>query len=151
MNTDERTDTATTGLNFVTSRPRAEVLRDLAAVLEQLYRADKHYARVDTVTRQLTASRKFRPPARKLLQLATAFVGIARRMTADRETAGYFWRALAHAALTNPAALEVVVGQAVMNENYALQSRSYVAALREQIADVEAMGEAAYNRAMTAP
>lgn len=151
MNTDERTDTATTGLNFVTSRPRAEVLRDLAAVLEQLYRADNHYARVDTVTRQLTAARKFRPPAKKLLQLAGAFVGIARRMTADREAAGYFWRALAQAALTNPAALEVVVGQAVMNENYARQSRSYVAALREQIADVEAMGEAAYNRAMTAP
>lgn len=150
MNTDERTDTATTGLNFVTSRPRAEVLRDLAGVLEQLYQAENHYARVETITRQLSAKRKFRPPPKKLLQLAGAFVNIARKMTADRETARYFWGALARAAVTNPAALEIVVGQAVMNQNYARQSRSYVAALREQIAEVEAMGEEAYNRAMIA-
>lgn len=150
MNTDERTDTATTGLNFVTSRPRAKVLHDLAHVLEELYRPENHYARVEKVTRQIEARRKFRPSPKKLLQLAGAFVAIARKMTADRETAPHFWRAFARAALSNPAALEVVIGQAVMNENYARQSRSYVAALREQITEVERMGEDAYNRAMTA-
>lgn len=148
MNTDERTDTATTGLNFVTTRPRAEVLRDLAHVLEELYRPENHYARVEKLTEQLSARRRFRPSAKKTLSLARAFVSIARTMTTDRATAPHFWKALARAALKNPAAIEVVVGQAVMNDNYARQSRSYVSALREQIADVERLGEDTFNRAM---
>ena len=59
-----------------------------------------------------------------------------------------FWRALGKALATNPGALEAVIGQAVMNENYGRQARSYVAALREQIAEVEAVGESVYNRRM---
>ncbi|MCZ7687656.1 MAG: radical SAM protein [Sandaracinaceae bacterium] len=65
MNTDERTDTATTGLNFVTSRPRAEVLRDLAGVLEQLYQAENHYARVETITQQALGQAQVPPAAQE--------------------------------------------------------------------------------------
>lgn len=147
----ERTDTATTGLNFVTSRPRAEVLRDLARVLEELYRPENHYARIALITEQLRAKRKWAPAPRKALQLARSFVGIARTMSREPATARLFWKALARAIATNPAAVEVVIGQAVMNANYAQASRSYVAALREQIAEVEAMGEDAFYRTMMAP
>ena len=145
LETDERTDTATTGLNFVTRRPRAAILRDLAHVLEELYRPENHYARVKLVTQQLSTQRRFRPPLRKVPGLVRAFLGIARDMTRDRETAPLFWRALARAAVKNPGALELVIGQAVMNANYARQSRSYVEALREQIVEVERVGEAAFN------
>lgn len=148
MNTDERTDTATTGLNFVTARPRVEVLRDLAHVLEELYRPARHYERVALITRQLEAQRKFRPSAKKTLQLAGSFVRIVQTIAADRESAPLFFRALLEAAVTNPAALEVVIGQAVMNDNYAKQSRSYVGALRAQIAEVETVGEDTFNRVM---
>ncbi|MBZ0119535.1 MAG: B12-binding domain-containing radical SAM protein [Sandaracinaceae bacterium] len=143
MNTEERTDTATTGLNFVTDRPRARVLGDLARVLEELYRPENHYERVALITDQLRAQRKFMPPPKKLLQLSRAFVKIARNLSKDPETARRFWPALARAAVKNPAAIEIVVGQAVMNDNYARSARSYVAALREQIAGLERSGDAA--------
>lgn len=148
MEDEHRTDTATTGLNFVTARPRADVMRDLAGVLGALYEPGRHYARVARITRQLHTDYKFVPPPRKLLQLAGTFARIARRMTADRETAPHFWRAFATALVENPGALQAVIGQAVMNANYAAQSRSYVAALEAQIAEVEAMGEARYNEHM---
>ncbi len=145
-----RTDTATTGLNFVTARPRAEILRDLADVLEKLYRPENHYARVARTTAQLGTARKFRPPWRKLVQLAGKFTEIVRLVGMDPEAGPHFWRALARAAVKNPGALEMVIGLSVMNANYAQQSRSYVKALREQIARVEEVGEAAYNRSMGA-
>jgi len=148
--TEQRTDTATSGLNFVTKRPRADILRDLARVLDELYRPENHYARVALTTRQLETRHRFRPSPRKSLHIARAFIGIARAMSANRETGRRFWRALARAAWRNPGAIELVVGQAVMNANYAEASRSYVAALREQIAEIESTGEAAYNRAMGA-
>jgi radical SAM superfamily enzyme YgiQ (UPF0313 family) len=151
LETDERTDTATTGLNFVTARPRAEVMGDLAHVLESLYGPRAHYERVALITRQLRARRRFVPSARKSAQLARSFLRIVRSLHADPETERLFWRALARALVRNPAAVEIVVGQAVLNLNYAKQSRSYVSALRQQIAEVERVGEAELNRRMLAP
>lgn len=147
---DDRTDTATTGLNFITDRPRAEILGDLATVLEELYRPENHYARVARTTAQLKTARKFRPPWRKLVQLAGKFTEIVRLVGMDPEVGRYFWGSLGRALVTNPGALEMIIGQAVMNANYARQSRSYVRALRQQIAHVDAVGEPAFNRSMGA-
>ncbi len=148
INDETRTDTATTGLNFVTQRPRAEVLADLANVLDELYTPENHYERMHRVVRQLRTARKFRPPLRKLLRMAGGLGTIVRTIGADRRTAPWFWTAVARAALTNPGALEVVLGQAVMNENYARQSRSYATALRAQAREVAQIGEAEFNRRM---
>ncbi|MBX3273091.1 MAG: B12-binding domain-containing radical SAM protein [Sandaracinaceae bacterium] len=150
MTEEERTDTATTGLNFVTARPRVEVLRDLARVLDTLYRPETHYARVARITERLETRYAFVPPPKKLAQLSLAFARIATQMTRDRETAPYFWRALGRALVTNPGALTAVIGQAVMNANYREQARSYVAALERQIAEIEAVGEDRFNREMLA-
>lgn len=150
QNEDSRTDTATTGLNFATQRPRTEVLRDLAQVLERLYEPANHYARVARTTRQLRTARKFKPPPRKLWRMARSVPEIIRLVGLDPKAARHFWASLARALVTNPGALEMVLGQAVMNANYARQSRSYVGALRKQIAHVERMGEAEFNRSMGA-
>jgi len=147
---DDRTDTATSGLNFATQRPRAEILRDLANVLERLYEPSAHYARVARTTAQLATARKFRPPLRKMLRMARGLPEIVRLVGLDRETAPYFWKSIAQALRTNPGAVEMIIGQAVMNANYARQARSYVAALREHIAHVEKVGEQAFNRSMGA-
>jgi len=145
-----RTDTATTGLNFITSRPRAQVLRSLVDVLERLYAPEAHYARVALITRQLKTARKFTPSLGKLLGLGVALVKILWLVGLDPKTAGHFWKSLLRAALTNPGALEMVLSQAVLNANYQRQARSYVAALREQIAQVEQVGEPEFNRSMGA-
>lgn len=147
---DDRTDTATSGLNFVTARPRAEVLRDLAGVLEELYRPENHYARVDRTMAQLQTARKFTPPLRRLLRMARGVPEIMRLVGLDRRAGPHFWRSLGRAVVKNPGAVEMIVGQAVMNANYARQARSYVEALREQVAEVERMGEGEYNRVMGA-
>jgi radical SAM superfamily enzyme YgiQ (UPF0313 family) len=141
----DRTDTATTGLNFVTDRPRTEILEDLASVLEQLYEPRNHYARAALVARQLKPNHKYRPSPAKTLQLARTFVRIARTIGLDPATRRYFWTALVRTLITNPQALEMVVGQAVFQVNYAVQAKSYVRALREQVADVRRVGEKAFN------
>lgn len=144
----DRTDTATSGLNFVTERPRTEVLADLADVLEQLYEPELHYQRVGLTMSQLRPSRKFMPPPRKLWQMARGLPEIVRLVGMDRRSAPHFWKTIVKAILKNPGALEMILGQAVMNDNYARQAKPYVKALREQIAEVNRIGEAEYNRIM---
>jgi radical SAM superfamily enzyme YgiQ (UPF0313 family) len=146
----DRTDTATTGLNFVTDRPRTEILEDLASVLDQLYEPKNHYARAALVARQLRPSHKYKPSLAKTLQLARTFVRIAGSIGLDPGTRRYFWTAIARTLMTNPQAVEMVVGQAVFQANYAIQARSYVRALREQVADVKKVGEKAFNAARVA-
>lgn len=146
-----RTDTATTGLNFATGRPRVEILGDLADTLDQLYTPANHYRRSRLLIRQLgTSGRRFRPPLKKLLALAVSFARIVARIGLDLRLGLQFWKSLAAAALENPRALEAVIGLQVMNANYARQSRSYVQAIREQIRHVETIGEAEFNRRMGA-
>ena len=147
---DDRTDTATTGLNFVTQRPRTEILRDLAHVLEQLYLPANHFARTKLATKQLKTARKFFPPPMKALRLLRAVVRIVGMLGFDRKTAPHFWPSFFRALVTNPGSLEMVVGLGAMNANYAKQSKSYVKALREQIAEVERVGEHAFNVSMGA-
>ncbi len=145
MNTDDRTDTATTGLNFVTTRPRTEILADLAHVLEELYDPTRHYARTKLTARQLKPSQKHKPSAREFGKMVGTFARIVRSIGIDPETRGHFWPALIRTLLTNPAAIEMVVGQSVFHANYAGQARTYVQALREEIALVQSVGEVAFN------
>jgi radical SAM superfamily enzyme YgiQ (UPF0313 family) len=151
MNTERRTDTATTGLNFVTTRPRGKVLGDLANVLEQLYQPSMHYQRTMFTATQLEANHKYRPDARELLKLARAFVRIATTLGIDRDIGPLFWRTLLKVTLTNPGALEMTVALAVMHANYAAQSVSYVEALRRQIRHVDEIGEEEFNARHLAP
>lgn len=144
----DRTDTATSGLNFVTKRPRVEILKDLASVLDQLYLPHNHYARVDLTTKQLKPARKFRPSLSRLVRYTGSFAQIAWRLGLSGESGPYFWKSLARTLLTNPSSIDVMLGSAVMNANYAEQSRSYARALREHIAQVEKMGEAEFNASM---
>lgn len=147
---DDRTDTAASGLNFVTARPRAEILRDLADVLDHLYEPDRHYERLALTLKQLKPAHKFVPPVRKMVRMAKSFKEIVKLIGVDRETAPYFWKTLLKTAVTKPGAVEMVIGSAVMNANYRDQSRSYVKALREQIVEVRKIGETEYNRSMGA-
>lgn len=148
MESDVRTDTATTGLNFRTSRPRVEVMKDLIRVLDELYQPANHWERTQLIIKQLKTDYKFRPSLPKLAKLAGSFLKIIKMFNADPEAMPYFWRSLAMTVIKNPGALQAVIGQAVMNVNYAQQSRSYIEALREEIAEVEKVGEEAFNQHM---
>jgi radical SAM superfamily enzyme YgiQ (UPF0313 family) len=144
MNTDERTDTATTGLNFVTRRPRVAILRDLARLLEALYDPRSHHARVELVTRQLRPGRKYRAALTEILSLPIIFARAAWFVLRAGEGL-FFLASVFRTLLRNPEAIDVAVGTSVFNANYRLQARSYVAALRKQIAHVESVGEDSYN------
>lgn len=149
LRNEQRTDTATTGLNFVTKRPRVEIIEDLVRVLTELYEPSNHYDRIELLLQQLRIERKFTPPARQLVPLAKSFLRIALMMSRDEQTRRRFWPGFLKCLVQNPGILEVFLGQAVMNDNYARQSRLYVEALRQEIRQVEEVGEAQFNALMT--
>lgn len=151
MNTTQRTDTATTGLNYVTERPRAQILRDLITVLEQAYEPKKSYQRIDKTLKQLRPKPRYKPDLAELMSYVRAFVrdilpGLAWR----EETRRYFWAQAIKTVATRPHKLPQLVMMAVMHDNYARQTVSYIEALRAQVRYVEEIGEEAFNERMLA-
>jgi hypothetical protein len=107
----EKGDQCTAGLNFITLRPRQDILRDYKRVIETVYEPGAYFERVRRVGRML-----------KRPQLAGAFdaseaqadlrflVRLIWRMTAMRpDLRPHFWRTFTDVVRHNPRALEFIV------------------------------------------
>jgi len=85
-------DQCTTGLNFVTARPRGEILADYKAILTSIYRPAAYFARVLTMMRMLD---------RPVLDRSRA-VATGHRSQSDRTL---LWRLVSRIAWKEPRAL----------------------------------------------
>jgi radical SAM superfamily enzyme YgiQ (UPF0313 family) len=142
-----RTDTATTGLNFVTDRPRTEILRDLIHVLEELFDSRNHYKRIKFTATHLKPNYKHKDDLAKTIKIAIGFFQVV-RSTFDLRTGPLFWRAMLRGLTSDWQTFALVVGLAAMNTSYAYQAKSYIRALKQQLAYVEQIGEEAFNKQM---
>jgi len=150
MNTTERTDTATTGLNFVTERPRAQIQRDLITVLTDAYDAKNSYERCKLTLSQINPKPQYKPDFAEVMTYVSSFLfkiipGVGLR----KDTRWHFWKAFLGTLFT-PSKIPHMVQLAVMHDNYARQSVSYIEALKQQVEYVEKVGEEAFNKEMLA-
>jgi radical SAM superfamily enzyme YgiQ (UPF0313 family) len=104
-------DQCTAGLNFITLRPRRDILQDYKTVLEAVYEPAAYFERVRLVGRAL--NRPNHPETfnlRVALQDLGFLMRLIWRMTVTRpELRRPFWRTVADVARHNPAALKYVI------------------------------------------
>ena len=132
-------DQCTTGLNFVTARPRGEILADYKAILTSIYRPAAYFARILTMMRMLD-----RPALDRSRAVATGdrsrsdFVLLWRLVwrIARKEPRALvpFARTLRWIARNNPRALHSFGLLAALYLHLGPFSRFVIAALDEQIA-----------------
>ncbi len=134
---DDDADQCTSGLNFVTRRPRAEVLRDYQEVIERLYSPAAYFGRVRRVGRELDRSaHALRAPLRNVLRDLRGFSRMAWRMgIRDPEVRLEWWHSLLDCLLHNPAALKIVMSFAALYVHLGPYSRDLVQRLDRQIAE----------------
>jgi radical SAM superfamily enzyme YgiQ (UPF0313 family) len=128
-------DQCTAGLNFVTLRPRQQVLSDYRAVLAAVYRPADYFARVRRVGRLLR-----RPRLQVKLETASLYhrVKALRRLFGQcgrPEMRWQFWRTVADVLLHNPAAIEFVLILCAFYLHLGPFSRYVIDELDRQIAD----------------
>ena len=107
----EQGDHCTEGLNFVTARPRRDILADYRDVLAAVYSPEAFFGRLRTVCRALKPPRhpvKLEP--RVLAHNLKFFGRVMWRMTfVEREYARHFWHALVSTAWHNPYTLKYMI------------------------------------------
>ena len=109
-------DQCTSGLNFDTLRPRADILRDYRAVLGPLYHPASFFGRVSRMARVLDpVPDRFANVLPRLWRDIRAFLRISWRLgVRDREVRGPYRRALVDCLRHNPGALRTVVSFAAL-------------------------------------
>jgi radical SAM superfamily enzyme YgiQ (UPF0313 family) len=99
-------DQATSGLNFIPTRPRAEILDDYAWILRRLYSAEGYFRRVLDLGRRLRLRPKQAGPPRGRRTALRALARVAWRLGCRRGTAWYFWRNALTLLATRPGNLD---------------------------------------------
>ena len=143
-------DQTTSGLNFATERPRADVLGDQADVLRHIYDPAQFYQTLIKVATRLRPEYKHRAGLREALKLALGFVRLSAKAGFSRQTGLLYWRALLRVLAKNPAAIDVVANMAAIYLHFAKQSRYVVRALDAAARDVRPVSDERSYELMTA-
>jgi len=129
-------DQCTSGLNYATLRPRADVLRDYRDVLSRIYAPAAYFGRARRTGRELDRSaHRLRQPLRHVLRELRAFGRMAWRLgVRDPEVRVEWWKSIGDALLHNPSALKIVVSFAALYVHLGPYSAELVKRLDRQIA-----------------
>lgn len=99
-------DQCTGGLNFVTSRPRADVLRDYRDIIAQAYAPAAYFSRVLRVGTLLDCrAKRLRVPLRRMLLDLRTLLRLSWRMGVRGGHRRLYWSTLAKLAWRNPRGL----------------------------------------------
>ena len=145
-------DQCTSGLNFETTRPRAEVLADYHKVLASVYAPAAYFERVRRVGRQLDCSRRRLklPLMRRLLDLRTFSRLVLRMGIKDASVRRHWWRTLFDVLLHNPFAIKDTVSMMALYLHLGPFAASLAERLEEQMAAL-ADGTAVLAKPIPAP
>ncbi len=121
-------DQTTTGLNFITRRPRAVILGDLRHVLEAAYSTRNYFDRCLSLSRVLRIRPRFKPSWRRNVRYGAAFLKTVVKLGLRPSTSYYYWRNLLAILFTRASALETVVNLMAMYLHFGRQAR-FVSAL----------------------
>lgn len=85
-------DNTTGGLNFVTTRDRADVYDDYRRVVGTVYEPARFMARVMRTTRMIVPERRQKPSLSEFITMGIALTRIAWWMTRNSEVRWHYWR-----------------------------------------------------------
>jgi radical SAM superfamily enzyme YgiQ (UPF0313 family) len=136
-------DQVTSGINFVTKRPRAAVIKDFIAIIQDVYSARSYFDRCLRLSKALTCRAKFKPSWRTLLKYARGFLTTVLKLGLRPSTAYYYWRNLGLILATRPTSAETLVNLMAMYVHFRKQSAFIVEVMQARLRELEAAGEPA--------
>jgi len=138
---DSELDQLSSGLNFITTRPRLDVLKDYLHVIKYIYNPERYYERVMTTSLNLKPEYKYKPDFVKLLKNLKVFSKVCIKVGFNRITGWLYWKTLITVIFKNPGAVEATVNLAAMYIHFYKQSKFIVELTDNEIRSIESRGE----------
>ena len=146
--TDNKTqiDQASSGLNFITLRPRKDILTDFIDVISYIYHPKHYYERVISTCLNLKVTNKHKYNFRKTMKNLRSFSRILRNVGFNKTTGMQFWKMFFTVLLKNPKAIEWGVSLSAMFIHFYKHSNFVIDLTNKQIDCIEEHGEDIYNQ-----
>lgn len=126
-------DQTTTGLNFITARPRNEIINDFIYVLKKVYRRKSYFDRCLKVGRVLRTQRKHKTSFGKKIMVTRSLLRLIYRLGLRPATFYYFWRNLVAIVFTHPSSTEEVANLMAMYIHFRKQTKYIVKTMSRDV------------------
>jgi Domain of unknown function (DUF4070)/Radical SAM superfamily/B12 binding domain len=134
-------DQCTAGLNFLSRRPRLDILRDYRTIIDESYAPAAYFGRVLLVGSRLDCRKKrLRLPLRSVLRDLLGFTRLTWRMGVRAEYRWTFWKTLAKLVWRNPRGLRYSVALMALYLHFGDFRKFLVAHLTRSIEATENLG-----------
>ncbi|MBN2541254.1 B12-binding domain-containing radical SAM protein [bacterium] len=143
--TNTEIDQMTSGLNFATTRPRIDVLKDYIRVIKYIYDPKHYYQRATYTGIQLKPDYKYKPTARKMLKLTKAFLKLCAKAGFSKTTGWLYWKTLLTVIVKNLKAIEPTVNLAAMFIHFHKMSKFIIELTTKEMKSIEMTGEEKYD------
>jgi len=141
-------DQTTSGLNFITSRPRLDVLKDYIQVIKYIYNPERYYERVRYTSLILKPVNKYNPDIVRVLKNVKVFLKVCIKVGFNKTTGWLYWKTLLTVISKNPRAIEATVNLSAMFIHFYKQSKFIIDLSNDEIRSIESCGEEKYNQLM---
>jgi radical SAM superfamily enzyme YgiQ (UPF0313 family) len=138
-------DQMSSGLNFLTIRPRSDILKDYVSILNNIYDPENYYKRLTYMGLNLKPCYRYKSRLTKKIRLFRSFLMVCGKVGFNNRTGKLFWKLLYKVLIKNPKALEPVVGFAAMYIHLAKHARFIIELTSAKIKEIEQYGENNYN------
>ena len=141
-------DQTSSGLNFITKRPRVHILKDFLHVESVIYDPENYFRRVTNTALLLKSIKKHRPGVIKSLKTGLAFFKLSRQLAKNKSIAWPYYKMALIVLLKNPRAIEPAVNLSAMFIHFHKQSQFIVRNIKKEIEILERAGENKSERAL---
>ncbi len=146
---DADIDQMTSGLNFATLIPRAEVFKNYISVIDAAYDPHNYYSRVIYTGLHVRPRYRHKPSFSTWLIYMRSFLRVCRAAGFSAETGFHYWKMFFTVIIRNPKGIEAAVNLAAMFIHFQKQKAYIVSATNRSIKALENISEKAYNERMT--
>ena len=141
-------DQMTSGLNFLTLRSRVDMLRGYIEVIEAIFKPSNYYQRVVYTGLKVKPDYKHKPDFKTWLVYMRSFLKVCKSAGFSKETGWLYWKMFFTVIFRNPKGIEPAVNLAAMFIHFNKQKAYIVSVTQRLVAEIEKMGEAAFNERM---
>lgn len=142
-------DQMTSGLNFATIIPRADVYRNYISVIDSVYKPSNYYKRVVYTSLHIKPKYRHKPNFSTWLIYMRSFLRVCRVAGFSKETGYYYWKMFFTVIVRNPMGIEAAVNLAAMFIHFRKQKAYIVSATNKSIDALNNTNEVIYNAQMT--
>jgi radical SAM superfamily enzyme YgiQ (UPF0313 family) len=147
-NINTEIDQLTSGLNFITVRPRIDILKDYVRIINYIYNPKHYYERIITTGLNLRPANKYKPGIANILKSIKAFLKLCKKVGFNKTTGWLYWKMFMKIIFKNPKAIEATVNLAAMFIHFHNQSEFIIELTITEIKNIENYGEDKYNKLM---